>query len=151
MLGLLCLGLLVSPLIIYIVGTRLDRLQEARDQRIQDKCQQIATLFETLDTNGRKLARTYLQASNGDAYPFDLFMIEYYGGEHTVDTIWLPVRDFLNARDDEIKHVLAQELRQPGRYTIRDWTVALYQYVLQHQHEPQRKRTSLWSTLLPGR
>jgi hypothetical protein len=91
-------------------------------------------LFEEVCGQDKALTRVYLQSHKGDGYPYDLFMIEYRGGQHIVDTIWLPVRQFLNADDEDIRQIFASELAHPGKYTIPDWIAALYQYVTHEKH-----------------
>lgn len=124
--GLLCITVLVAPFAMIVAFLLRDRWVERRDRRIRDKCQRLADLFEEICGVDKALARAYLQSTGGSAYPYDLFMIEYRGGTHTVDTIWLPVRHFLTASDSQLKQILSQELAQPGPYTIPDWETILY-------------------------
>lgn len=148
MLGILCIGVLLLPFILFLVFVLRDRLVEKRDDEILERSRQIANLFNEIGRQDRKLTRVYLQASSGDAYPYDLFMIEYAGGAHPTDTIWLPVRHFFNASDDTIKRVLASELAHPGKYTIPDWQEAVYQFVLREKQNPYQKRLPAWKRWL---
>lgn len=75
-------------------------------------------------------------------------MVEYYGGAHPVDTIWLPVHRFLNARDEIIKRVLASELAHPGQYTIKDWQEAVYQFIKREKQKPTQKQLPAWKKWL---
>jgi len=128
-LSLLCLAILLAPFVMVGFFAVRDRRIERRDERIHARRERLIELFEDVAKEPIFLNRVYLQASDGTAYPYDLFMIEYRGGVHLVDTIWLPVRRFLNASDEELKQLLARELAQPGQYTIPDWQEVLYEWV----------------------
>jgi hypothetical protein len=146
--GFLIIAILLSPFLLFVLFSIRDRMDVRRDQRIEDRCQHIAHLFEDVSGPNHSLARTFLESHRGGAYPYDLFMIEYRGGIHVVDTIWLPVRDFLTASDDDVKQVLADELQRPGKYTIPDWQEAVYQYVMHGKQDVKHKATFSFSALL---
>ncbi len=134
MLGLICAVFLAAPFVLYVLFALRDRAVERRDQQIEDKCVRLGELFKEVCGPDRMLTRAYLQSHGGSAYPYDLFMIEYRGGAHIVDTIWLPVRQFLDTEDEEIRQIFVSELAQPGTYTIPDWIEALYRYVTHEKH-----------------
>lgn len=148
MLGIICIGVLLLPFVLLLVLVLRDRFVERRDQQILEKSRQIADLFHEVSSQHRKLTRVYLQSSGGSAYPYDLFMVEYAGGAHPTDTIWLPVRHFLTASDDTLKRVLASELAHPGKYTIPDWQEAVYRYVMREKQNPYQKRLPVWKRWL---
>lgn len=147
MLRLLCFGILLLPFILLIVFRLWDWATEKRDARILEKCVHIANLFHEVNqahTMNRRLTRVYTQSSGGEPYPYDLFMVEYYGGAHLTDTIWLPVRHFLKASDDVIRTILIRELTHPGKYTVKDWQEATYQFIKREQQNPVRKQVPVW-------
>lgn len=148
MINLLCIGLLLLPFVLYVVFAIRDRVIERRDRFIEERRDHLANLFNEVNRTNKKLTRVYLQASDGGGYPYDLFMVEYYGGVHPVDTIWLPVRHFLYASDNELKGILASELTHPGKYTIKDWREAVYEFVLNERRHPLRKHQPRWKRWL---
>lgn len=148
MVGIFCIGLLLLPFVMLGFFILRDRFVERRDRQILEKSWHLEQLFNEVSGQGRKLTRIYLQSSGGSVYPYDLFMIEYSGGAHPTDTIWLPVRHFLNAGDDTLKHMLADELAHPGEYTIKDWQEAVYEFVMRERQNPYQKRPPAWKRWL---
>lgn len=148
MVGILVLLVLTSPLILVLFALARDRSVKQRDQRILDKADRIAALFSEIAGTKYVLIQVYLESSRGTAYPYDMFMIEYYGGAHPADTIWLPTRDYLDAPDDTIRQILANELAHPGHHTIADWTEAVYQYITREKQNPTRRQPPRWKRWL---
>ena len=151
LLELLCLGTLLLPFILRAVLYTLDRMTQRRDARIVQKKRRMAALFHEVIAQHklkRKLTRAYLQSSSGEPYPYDLFMIEYSGGAHVTDTIWLPVRHFLHASDDTLREILHSELTHPGKYTIKDLQEAVYDFVKREKQNPTQRQVPLWKRLL---
>jgi hypothetical protein len=146
--GVLVIVILLSPFVFVVVFAAHDRANVRRDRYIEEKSQHIAQLFQDVCDKNQSLARIYLESHRGEPYPYDLFMIEYRGGKHIVDTIWLPIRDFIQASDDELKQVLAAELSQPGKYTIPDWEEAVYEYIIRGKQNSQSKKLSVFRSLL---
>jgi hypothetical protein len=115
-----------------------DRWTERRDKAIEARCLALADQFKKAAHQGEWLTRIYLQSYKGEGYPYNLFMLEYRTSAYRIVTIWLPVDQFLNAGDEKVRQVLSSELVQPGPYTIPDWTVALYDYIMRYRHEARR-------------
>jgi hypothetical protein len=111
--GILAIAILLSPFVLIVFFAARDRTNVRRDHYIEVRSQHIARLFQEVCNDPHSLTRIYLESNRGDSYPYDLFMIEYRGGKHVVDTIWLPIRHFLRSSDDELKQLLANELSHP--------------------------------------
>lgn len=151
LLEILCLGTLLLPFILHAVLYALDRITQRYDAYVMQKRQKLVALFhEVIEMKKmkRKLTRVYLQSSGGEPYPYDLFMIEYYGGAHATDTIWLPVRHFLHASDETIKDILSNELAHPGKYTIKDWQEAVYEFIKHERQNPVQRQLPIWKRWL---
>lgn len=137
----------ILPLLLWLsipacfVGLLLrDKWRAQRDKYIEAQQLHLAKQFQAVAQQSALLTRVYLQSYKGSSYPYHLFMLEYRTGDRQIVTIFLPVRDFLKADDAQLRQVLASELAHPDRYTIPEWTVALFDYVVRHRNEPRPRK-----------
>jgi hypothetical protein len=125
----------------FFIGLLLrDKWREQRDKHIEARQLHLAKLFQAVAQQRVALTRVYLQSYKGNSYPYHLFMLEYRTQDRQIVTIFLPVRDFLKADDTRLKQVLASELAHPDQYTIPDWTVALFDYIVRHRNDPRHRK-----------